>query len=89
MITAVPTRKRAAPGTPAQLFDLRVFLDSAGIARTVRKCARSAVVFSQGDPANDVLYVQDGRVKLSVLSKTSLGRAASRVRRAEWQPPRR
>ena len=47
-----------------------MFLDSAGIARTVRKCARATVVFSQGDPATDVLYVQQGSVKLSVLSKT-------------------
>jgi CRP/FNR family cyclic AMP-dependent transcriptional regulator len=28
------------------------------------------VIFSQGDPANDVFYVQQGSVKLSVLSRT-------------------
>ena len=51
-------------------FDLRGFLASAGVARTIRKYARPAVIFSQGDPANDVFYIQTGSVKLSVLSRT-------------------
>lgn len=50
-------------------FDLRTFLESAGIARTIAKYRRSAVIFSQGDPATHVFYVQDGGVKLSVLSR--------------------
>ena len=49
---------------------MQTFLESAGAARTVRKYPRSAVVFSQGDLAADVFYVQQGRVKLSVLSRT-------------------
>jgi len=51
-------------------FDLDVFLDTAGIARTIRTYARSAVVFSQGDPAAEVFYIQQGSIKLSVLSRT-------------------
>jgi len=51
-------------------FDLQTFLDSAGVARTIRKYARSAVIFSQGDVATDVFYIQNGSVKLSVLSRT-------------------
>jgi CRP-like cAMP-binding protein len=55
---------------PPRALDLDVFLDSAGVARRVRQYARSAVVFSQGDPATDVFYLQHGSVKLSVLSRT-------------------
>ena len=58
---------------PAQLlpaFDLHTFLDSAGIARKISKYRRSAVIFSQGDPATEVFYIQEGSVKLSVLSRT-------------------
>ena len=51
-------------------FDLRTFLASAGVARTVTKYASSAVLFSQGDPADAVFYLQQGSVKLSVLSRT-------------------
>ena len=38
--------------------------------QTFPKYARSAVIFSQGDPAADVFYIQQGSVKLSVLSRT-------------------
>src|SRR5216117_2497240 len=60
--------RRGAQPPPA--FELRSFLDSAGAARRVMKYARSAVIFSQGDPATDVFYIQQGSVKLSVLSRT-------------------
>ncbi len=51
-------------------FDLQAFLESASTGRTIRRLSPSAVVFSQGDPATDVFYIQRGRVKLSVLSRT-------------------
>ena len=55
---------------PLPPFDLQAFLESAGVARTIRKYERSAIIFSQGDAAKDVFYIQNGSVKLSVLSKT-------------------
>ncbi|MDA1183068.1 MAG: Crp/Fnr family transcriptional regulator [Acidobacteria bacterium] len=58
-----PTRAERPPA-----FDLRHFLDSAGVARHITTYARSAPVFSQGDPASDVFYLQRGSIKLSVLS---------------------
>ena len=51
-------------------FNAQDFLDSAGVKRTISKYPRATKVFSQGDPAADVLYIQDGGVRLSVLSKT-------------------
>lgn len=68
MATKTTKGPRRAP--PVAAFDVRAFLDSAGIARQVTKYARSAIVFSQGDPATDVFYIQRGRVKLSVVSPT-------------------
>jgi len=63
-----PLRFKLAQPIPA--FDLDVFLDSAGVARTIAKYAGSALVFSQGDPATHVFYLQKGSVKLSVVSRT-------------------
>jgi CRP-like cAMP-binding protein len=60
----------SVPSLPLPPFDLQGFLASAGVARTIRNYARSAVIFSQGDAANDVFYIQSGSVKLSVLSRT-------------------
>ena len=50
-------------------FDAQAFLDSAGINRRIAEYRRGDVVFAQGDPGNQVLYIQKGGVKLSVLSK--------------------
>jgi CRP-like cAMP-binding protein len=68
----MPTKKPPKPLKlqPIPPFELRKFLDSAGIKRKISKYPRSAVVFAQGDQATDVFYVQLGTVKLSVLSRT-------------------
>ncbi len=52
--------------TPA--FDVKGFLRAAGSGTTIVTHEPAAVVFSQGDPADTVLFIQQGRVKLSVLS---------------------
>jgi CRP-like cAMP-binding protein len=68
------TNTARALAQPLPVFELHSFLDPAGIARTITKYARSAVVFSQGDPATDVFYLQEGSVKFSVVSR--LGKEA-------------
>ncbi|HEV3374913.1 MAG TPA: Crp/Fnr family transcriptional regulator [Candidatus Acidoferrum sp.] len=50
-------------------FDAQAFLDSAGVARKVRAFKRAEVVYSQGDAAKSVMYLQEGGVKLSVVSE--------------------
>jgi CRP-like cAMP-binding protein len=51
-------------------FNAQAFLDSAGLSKQITEYARDEVVFSQGDRAESVMYLQKGGVKLSVLSKT-------------------
>src|SRR6186713_181455 len=63
----MPTRKRGGSGPPPT-FDLHAFLDSAGVSRRVVCLASNTVVFAQGTAANAVFYLQDGGVKLTVLS---------------------
>lgn len=53
---------------PARRFDAQAFLASAGTARRVVEFARNAVIYTQGEPADAVFYVQRGNVKLSVVS---------------------
>jgi CRP-like cAMP-binding protein len=55
---------------PRRRFNAQEFLDSAGVNRKIVEYARETKVFAQGDPATDVCYIQDGGVRLSVLSKT-------------------
>jgi CRP/FNR family transcriptional regulator, cyclic AMP receptor protein len=50
-------------------FDAQAFLDSSGVARKAIEFRPNAVIYRQGDPAESVMYVQKGRVKLSVISR--------------------
>jgi CRP/FNR family cyclic AMP-dependent transcriptional regulator len=60
--------KAAVPTNPAEPFDVHAFLKSAGVSRRIIRFARGSVVFAQGTQATSVFYIQDGGVKLSVLS---------------------
>jgi CRP/FNR family cyclic AMP-dependent transcriptional regulator len=51
------------------VFDPQVFLATVGLARTITECPKDYKIFSQGDPADAVFYIQQGRVKLKVMSK--------------------
>jgi CRP/FNR family transcriptional regulator, cyclic AMP receptor protein len=53
-----------------RLFDAEAFLSSSGVAKRRADYPPAAVVFAQGDAADTVLYIQQGSVKLSVLSQT-------------------
>jgi len=51
-------------------FDLQSFLDTAGVARKVVEFKKKETIFSQGDPGENVLYIQKGAVRLSVVNET-------------------
>jgi CRP/FNR family transcriptional regulator, cyclic AMP receptor protein len=52
-----------------QAFDAQAFLDSAGVARRVVEYGSKVAVFTQGDPATSVLYIQKGGVKITVVNE--------------------
>jgi len=54
----------------ARVFDAQAFLDSAGVKRTIKEFKREDVIYSQGDTAKNVMYLQVGGVKLSVVSES-------------------
>jgi CRP-like cAMP-binding protein len=51
-------------------FNAQAFLDSAGLARTIVEYKPKETIFSQGDICKDVMYIQKGEVRVSVVSKT-------------------
>ena len=55
-------------GKQKPAFDADAFLRSAGAGKTIVTYHPADVIFSQGDAAETVLYIQQGTVKLSVLS---------------------
>src|SRR5579864_3610554 len=60
----VSTRLRKQPA-----FQPAAFLAKTGLGRTILDLKKHENVFSQGDPANAVFYIQKGRIKLTVISK--------------------
>jgi|SRR5579859_1891812 len=51
------------------VFDVKVFLSSAGLGRKVSKFPAKEIVFAQGDPAKNIMYIQEGGVKLTVVNE--------------------
>jgi CRP-like cAMP-binding protein len=50
-------------------FDPKLFLSKIGDGREISRYRKDQTVFSQGDPADAVFYVQKGKVKLTVVSE--------------------
>jgi len=65
-MSATKKTKSATNGS----FNVQAFLDSAGVARNIVEFQSKDTIFSQGDAGKDVMYIQKGTVKLSVVSKT-------------------
>src|SRR5579859_288670 len=51
------------------VFDVKLFLESNGLGRKVARFRNKEIVFSQGDPAKSVIYIQEGGVKLTVVNR--------------------
>jgi CRP-like cAMP-binding protein len=49
-------------------FDPEVFLNTVDGGRTVSAYKKNQTIFSQGDPADAVFYIQEGKVKVTVIS---------------------
>jgi CRP-like cAMP-binding protein len=60
--TATPLNRRS--------FDAEAFLNSPGMSRKVAAYPPATTVFVQGDPSDTIFYIQQGSVKLSVVSQT-------------------
>jgi CRP/FNR family cyclic AMP-dependent transcriptional regulator len=51
-------------------FNRQVYLESVGASRRVAEFGKKQAIFSQGEPADSVMYVQKGSVKLTVVNET-------------------
>jgi CRP/FNR family cyclic AMP-dependent transcriptional regulator len=52
-----------------QALDAQAFLDSEGSGRKIVSFRTKETVFAQGDPAQNVMYIQKGCVKLTVINQ--------------------
>jgi len=61
-VTKRPSRRKA-------FFDPKTFLANVGEGKAIAKYRKGSVVFSQGEAADAVFYIQKGQVKLTVTSE--------------------
>jgi len=54
---------------PRPSFNPKSFLAKVGEGRSIGKYRKEQIVFSQGDPADAVFYIQKGKVKITVVSE--------------------
>ena len=51
-------------------FDPKIFLARVGDGKTVSKYQKDQIVFSQGEVADAVFYIQKGKIKLTVVCES-------------------
>jgi len=51
-------------------FDPKVFRATSGTGRAIVHFSKNDMIFSQGDPADAILYIQKGKVKVTVVSNS-------------------
>jgi len=61
-----PTLEKATSKSLA--FNVKSFLDSTGLGKTIATFGKNSTVFGQGDLAKSVMYIQRGSVKLTVVN---------------------
>jgi CRP-like cAMP-binding protein len=77
---AVPVKKKKGSFVRKRVkasFDPKVFLAKVGEGKTISKYRKDQIVFSQGQVADAVFYIQQGKVKLSSPSKARKRRSPS------------
>jgi len=63
----IPTQRHALAGPAAEIF---AFLNSDRVSKKRIEFRKRQTLFSQGDPARHVLYIQEGSTKVAVTSAT-------------------
>ena len=57
------------PNKRKPLFNSKVFLSKVGNGKTILTVRKKQVIFSQGDAADAVFYILEGKIKLTVVSQ--------------------
>ena len=65
----LPNCDEMTPKSTTDVFDPKDFLAKVGMGKTVIEFHKNQTVFSQGDVADTVFYIQKGKIKLTVMSE--------------------
>jgi CRP/FNR family transcriptional regulator, cyclic AMP receptor protein len=68
-VTMRPPGGKSLASTQAAPFNPQTFLAQVGDSRTTLQCQKHHILFAQGDAANAVFHIQEGQIKLSIVSR--------------------
>ncbi len=63
-----PPRPKPRPKNGETVFDAKTFLARVGLGRKLLHLEKGQVAYLQGDPADAIFYVQEGRLRVTVTS---------------------
>jgi CRP/FNR family cyclic AMP-dependent transcriptional regulator len=63
-----PLSKSSRPKTPIPILDVKAALSEVGIERPLRRFGQGRSIFREGEPADALFYLQQGRVKVTTVS---------------------
>ena len=66
-------------------FNSKSFHTKVGSRKTILKIRKKQIIFSQGDVADAVFYIEDGKVKLTVVSQKGKEAVVAVLIFAQWQ----
>ncbi len=66
-------------------FEPNVFLAKVDVGRTISEHQDGQIVFSQGEPADSVFYIQKGKVKITVVSEQGKEAVVAILGRGGWR----
>lgn len=69
---------------PTARFDPKAFLSKIGKGRSIAQYRAGEAVFSQGESADSVFYIESGRVKLTVVSESGKEAVIALLREGEF-----
>ena len=61
--------KREPQNSEGRAFDPAAFLQTAAAGRIISTHKKKGIIFEQGDPADSVIYIKSGKIKVTVVSK--------------------
>jgi CRP/FNR family cyclic AMP-dependent transcriptional regulator len=85
MLSTVIARKPSSRKSAKSLtFNVKLFLDSAGLGKTVLTFNKNDIVCNQGDAAKNVIYIQQGSIKLTVVNGAGKEAVVAILRRGDF-----
>jgi CRP/FNR family transcriptional regulator, cyclic AMP receptor protein len=69
LFSATSLMERRMTDKRKRSFDPKVFLATADVGRSISNYGPNEVIFAQGDPADAVFFVEEGKVKITVVSE--------------------